>query len=251
MKKLFHIFTLFLLLVSCSDTEYRITGKIDNAADGDSVLLGYSTYGDEFTQTDIAYVKDKQFEFTGNVDGCKIYYIVYGNIDNDIYAPFFLEKGDIYVELSDDACRVTGTATNDLNTTFEDTLAQQIKEIYAIQYQLYSDSLMSDSARSALSISGYEKQTNSMAYVKEKIRENITSMFGLYLIVQFPELFDDDELTELNAKIPKENCDRKNNCLYDILQEIISERKEPQSNIDPFGLSEYGEEIEKELMKEN
>ncbi len=248
MKRLFYILSLLILIVSCGSSEYRIAGKIDNANDGDSVVLGYSIYGDEFTQTDVAVIENGQFEFTGNVNGCKIYYIVYENIDNDIYAPFFLEEGDIYVELSQDMCRVTGTPTNDLNTTFEETLTQQIKEIYEIQHLLYSDSLMSDSTRAALSLDGYEKQTNSMAYVREMIRDNITSMFGLYLIVQFPDLFDDVELTELAESIPKKYCNRDNNCLYDILQEIVSDRNKPLNDDDE---QLYDDEIEKELMNEN
>lgn len=246
MRKIFYILTLLIIFVSCSTAEYRIAGKIEGANDGDSVALGYSIYGDEFTQTDVAIIKNEQFEFNGNVNGCKIYYIVYENDNNEIYAPLFLEEGNINVELSQERYHITGTPTNDLNTSFEETLTQQIKEIYEIQNRLYSDSLMSDSVRSMLSLDGYEKQTNSMAYVRELIRDNITSMFGLYLIVQFYDLFDADELTQLAASIPKENCDRENNCLYDILQEIVSDINDPRNKDD----LRYNDEIEKELMKE-
>ena len=84
---------------------------------------------------------------------------------------------------------------------------------------------MSDSERSTLALSGYELQNKSMMYVKKVIKENITSILGLYLLVQFADIFDIQELEELECKIPTVHQARSNNSLYDILIEIIDERK--------------------------
>ncbi len=225
MKKAFHILAIAAMLTSCSSTEYKISGIAEEYVDGDSIELGYSIYGKDFTTVDKTAIKNGKFQFTGNIDGCKIYYIVYENDEKEIVIPFFLESGEISVELTKNNGRVTGTEANDINTAFKDTLEKNINAIYSIQETLHSDTLLSDSARSVLTLAGYELHNNSMIYIKKIIRENIKSIVGLYLLVQFSDLFDDTELEELEKSIPEENYNRDNNSLYDILNEIILERK--------------------------
>lgn len=225
MRNIFYTLLLLFTLLSCKESNYTITGTVKDAKNGERVSLGYSVYGEDFTKTDETTIKNGNFHFSGEIEGCKIYYLLYSSEDYEISTPFFLESGDITASLSNNVSRVSGTPTNDRNLEFEDSIAWYVNEIFSIQNRLYSDSIMPDTERSTLALSGYELQNKSMMYVKKVIKENITSILGLYLLVQFADIFDIQELEELERKIPTVHQARSNNSLYDILIEIIDERK--------------------------
>ena len=225
MRNIFYTTLLAFLLLSCGGSGYTINGTIENSNDGESVALGYSVYGDDFTRIDETTIKDGKFHFKGDIDGSKIYYLLYLNEEREICTPFFLENGEITANLSENISRVSGTPTNDANMAFEDSLLWYVNEIFSVENQLNSDSTISDSTRASIALRGYELQNESMMYVKEVIRENITSILGLYLLVQFADIFDIQELQELEREIPTVHQARSNNSLYDILMEIMDERK--------------------------
>ena len=225
MRNIFYTILLAFLLLSCAGSGYTISGTIENSNDGESVALGYSVYGSDFTKVDETTIKNGEFHFKGDVDGSKIYYLLYTTEDCEICTPFFLENGEITANLSENISRVSGTPANDANIEFEDSLLWYVNEIYSIENQLNSDSEMSDATRSSIALKGYELQNKSMMYVKKVIRENITSILGLYLLVQFADIFDIEELKKLEHSIPTAHQARSNNSLYDILIEIIDERE--------------------------
>lgn len=226
MKKIFLLFSIIALLASCGGTDYTINGTVKDAIDGDTVILGYSIDGINFTKVDKAVIEQGKYQFKGKVDGCKIYYIGYESATTDpLYVLLFLEGGNITADISAEGYSITGTPANDLNSEIEKQLAQYIDKIYELQNKLYTDSLMSDSAKSEISLQAMEKQRDAVLYVREAISNNMQSLIGMFLLVQYADLFDNDELESLIAEIPDDNIDRENNCLYDILQEILNDRK--------------------------
>ncbi len=227
-KKFISIFSFLVALVSCTGgSEYTINGTINGAIDGDTVLLGYSVDGIDFTTEQRTTIEGGKFHFSGKVDGCKIYYIGYNYTEPPIYSLLFLEGGNITTEISPEGSITSGTPANDLNAKIESDLVEYVNTIYDCQIQIYSDSLMSDTTKSRLSLLAMEAQRDASLYIKEVINENISSTVGLFLLVQYADLFDNDEFTRLVASIPDENIDRNNNCLYDILCEMKSERENP------------------------
>lgn len=232
MKKILSTLVVLATLSSCGSDTYTITGVVDGAVDGDSVTLGYSPLGDDLVIAQKTVIDNGKFRFNGKVDGTKIYYIGYDLAIEPIYLMFFLEGGDINVELTADGGKVTGTPSNDINSKFEEDMAHKVNRIYECQYAMYSDTLMSDSLKSRMELEAYEAQRDAVEYVQGMIRDNITSMMGLYLLVQYAELFEDEEFDKLLSMIPKEHIDRDNNCLYDILVEMQSDRKAPHSSDD-------------------
>ena len=67
------------------------------------------------------------------------------------------------------------------------------------------------------------------------------------MLVQYSDLFDNNELSELINEIPEKNIDRNNNFLYDILLEIQEERNSSGSLEDIINsISEEGEDFESE-----
>lgn len=248
MKKIFSLIVAAIMFAACSNNEYRITGNIEGAQDGDSVILGYSSDGMEFITVNKAAIKNGEFSFTGKQKGCKIYYIGYENDSiPPVYALFFLEAGDITAEISPNNSIIIGSPMNDLNKEIETSLENYVIEMLTYQEKLYSDSTLSDSEKEELGNKSYLVQRTAMTYIQETIRENIDNMVGLFMLVQYSDLFDNNELQELISAIPEKNIDRENNYLYDILLEIQEERNSSGSLEDIINsISEEGEDFESE-----
>ena len=228
MKKILSIFTLLVALVSCSGgSKYTINGTINGAIDGDTVLLGYSLDGSDFITEQKTTIEGGKFQFSGKVDGSKIYYIGYNYTEPPIYSLLFLEGGNITTEVSPEGSITTGTPANDLNAKIEKDLLEYVNTIYDCQIQIYEDTTLSDTTKARLSLLAMEAQRDASLYIKEVINDNITSIVGMFLLVQYADLFDNDELSRLVGSIPEEIIDRDNNCIYDILCEIKSERENP------------------------
>lgn len=233
MKKILSIFTLLAALVSCSGgSKYTINGTINGAIDGDTVLLGYSLDGSDFITEQKTTIEGGKFQFSGKVDGSKIYYIGYNYTEPPIYSLLFLEGGNITTEVSPEGSITTGTPANDLNAKIEKDLLEYVNTIYDCQIQIYEDTTLSDTTKARLSLLAMEAQRDASLYIKEVINDNITSIVGMFLLVQYADLFDNDELSRLVGSIPEEIIDRDNNCIYDILCEIKSERENPHPSED-------------------
>lgn len=227
MKKIFALIIAVATLCSCKDYTYRIDGTIDGAANGDSVSLCYSSDGQDVEVVEKVALKDGKFTFTGEEKKCKIFYIGHHKGADSQYALFFLEPGNIDVKISKDTYRITGTPTNDINTAIEDSLTQFVATIIECEEMLQNDTTLTEEAMLKIANRSYEAQSNAMKFVNEAIDENIENMVGLYLLVQYCDIFSDDELDALIARIPEENIDRENNPLYDILLQIKAIRNEP------------------------
>ncbi len=225
-RKISSILLVMLLLLSCNNSkEYSITGTIRGYSDGDTISLGYSADGKDYTITDKCIVKNEQFCFSGKTKGCDIYYIGYNTADEKPqFLLFFLEEGNIEIEITDQTVNVKGTPTNDLVSMVETKLQDYTSELYETQYRLESDSTMSDTEKSELALQAMEAQRDAVLYIQDIIRANIESAAGLYFLVQFSYLFDDNELISLTNDIPHKNIKRQNNCMYDMLKEEIVER---------------------------
>lgn len=230
MKQIFALLVTVFALFACSAPEYKITGTIDGAADGDSVMLGYSSNGVDFTTVKTAVIENGEFQFSGRQDGCKIYYIGYESEESPIYALFFLEGGEIKAEIGANYSYITGTPANDLNIQIEDSLESYVMKMLNYQDILYRDSTLTEAEKADLDSKNYDAQRAAMAYVQKAVRDNIDNMVGLFLLAQYSDLFDDNELVQLLASIPDENKDPDNNPLYDILLEIQSYRTNPETN---------------------
>lgn len=223
MKKTLLLLSFLLALASCS-SDYTIEGYIDGAIDGDSILLGYSVNGTDFIQTDRAVIEQGKFKFTGKTDGSKIYYLGYEHTPEPTYVLFFLESGNIKAEIFPDRYIVTGTPANDLNLEIDRQLGEYLNELDELQTQIYVDTLMSDSVKSAIALKAMETQRDAILYIKDAIRNNIESIVGMFLLVQYHDNFDNEEFKTLVEAIPHKYIDRDNNLVYDILQEELKNR---------------------------
>lgn len=248
MKRFFLFSCIIALLASCGGADYTISGSVDGAIDGDTVILGYSVDGINFTKVDKAVIEQGQYRFTGEVDGCKIYYIGYEKPTAEpLYVLLFLEGGDITANIMSDGYSISGTPTNELNTRIEEQLGKYIDKIYELQNKLYTDTLMSDSVKSEISLQAMETQRDAVLYIKDAISNNMQSLVGMFLLVQYADLFENEELESLIAEIPEDNIDRENNCLYDILQEILTDKKSSHTINEMLDEEIHESEVDKTL----
>lgn len=227
MKKLFSIPLLFMVLAlfSCAQ-EYTIKGTIDGAVDGDSVVLGYSVDGEEFTVADRTVVENGEFHFDGRVNGSKIYYIGYEQSLEPMYLLFFLEGGNIEIRMSGEESTATGTPSNELNAEVEATIMDYVTQLLGAEVVLESDNdTVSDSLKVALHQKLYDTQRDVSQYIRSIIFQNKESIVSLYMMVQYIDLFGVEEIEQYVSEVPAENIDRNNNCLYDVLVEALNDRK--------------------------
>lgn len=247
MKKILALVISIMALCACQSTTYKIDGSIEGAQEGDTVVLGYSNNGQDFKATAKTAIKDGRFTFNGEVDGCKIYYIGYEGAEEPIYAMFFLEPGNIKADITYTGSHITGTTTNDKNIELEEKLEQYVVEMLQYQDTLYRDTTLTDDKKAELGNNCYKVQQEAMTYIQDIIRDNIDNMIGIFMLVQYSDLFDNNELSSLIAAIPGKLIDRDNNYLYDILLQIQEERNTP-GTIDEIinAIEEEGEELKLE-----
>lgn len=229
MRQLLIVLSTILFFCACNTPEYRINGTIEGVADGDTVELGYSNDGMDFIVTERSVIKDGKFAFHGKQDGCKIFYIKYDYRVDDtdvtpLYAMFFLEPGNINAEFTTESYRITGTATNDINTAIEDSLQSYFAQIITYQEALLQDSTMSEKQKAELENKSYMAMYDATTYTKSVVEKNIENMAGLFFLVRFIDIFDNSELSRLMAEVPEENKDADNNPLFEILYEVSQER---------------------------
>ena len=240
MKKLFSLITLMVFLVSCGGTKsYNIDGNIaiDGLKDGDTISLGYSTDGATYTPESYAVVKDGKFNFTGNTENCKLYYLVNHSTEEPL-AIVFLEGGNISATINNEQSLISGTTSNDLYTKLQESLSEKVMMLQEKQMQLYLDTTLTEEQREGIikELESVSEEASNMA--KEFITNNIETMPALFMLVQFANMFEDEELNALIEKIPDTNKDSENNCFFTTLQQIQEQRNNPQDFSDYFKSAE-------------
>ena len=230
MKKIFSLIALMALIVSCGGTKsYKIDGAVsaENFAEGDTISLGYSLDGANYTPESYAVIKDGKFEFTGNVENCKLYYLVNHKTEEPL-AMLFLEGGNIKATIDNEKNEVKGTSSNDVYTELQNNLANYVSQLQEKQISLYIDTTLTEEQRESILNELQTLSEKASGVAKDFINNNIEKLPGLFMLVQCANMFDDEEFDALVKQIPEECKDADNNCLYAVLLDIQEQRKNPQ-----------------------
>lgn len=211
---------IIFLFMSCSDKVcYTVSGTIEGAAEGDSVILFYSSNGERLSLAGTTTIKEGEFAFEGETDADGIYYIGYEKGDTPLYALFFLEEGDIRANITRERSLFYGTPNNERNRICEDTLAHYLQVLSAIENRFYTDSLSAEEM-TTLVIKGYETQKSLVEHIHKSVEENVYNLFGLFMLVVYNDFFEPQEFSRLLKMVPVNSINRSNNSLYDIAVEI-------------------------------
>ena len=248
MKKIFSLIALLALIVSCGGSNsnsvsgggaYKIDGTIafEGIVDGDSLSMGYSNDGMSYTPESYAVIKDGKFKFSGKVKSTQLCYLVNHKTEEPL-AQLFLEGGDITVSITNENLVVSGTASNDGFNNLQATLQDYVMKLQEKQFALYLDTTLTEAQREDIlgELQTLSEQASSVA--KEFVTTNISTLPGLFMLVQCANLFEEQEFDALANQVPENFKECEDNCLYDVLLNIQEQRKNPQDFSNDFEMLE-------------
>lgn len=137
------------MLVGCmactGNAGYKITGTVENAQEGDTVVLQEAVNGD-LSPLETTVIRNGYFTFEGKQDSAICRYIT-GKIDGREYmVDFFLENGNITVSLTKEAVSATGTYINDIHQKVREVVDKAVAEIDEA-YAFLRDTTLTDEQR--------------------------------------------------------------------------------------------------------
>lgn len=133
------ILTVIALLVSCkSGSDFRLTGTIANAEDGEMICLSYPVKSGDiwYKQCDTAYLDNGKFQFRGCVDGVVPAEITFRNLD---CAQLYLEPSRLKFRAERSALydyTLSGLSIGDDLKQYRQAFAEYDKEVYEKNHEV-------------------------------------------------------------------------------------------------------------------
>ena len=206
MKKFTYVLATAAFLAACSGNQgYTVTGTVDGAADGTVVYLQQQE-GRQFIKLDSAVIQNGQFTLEGRQDTAKVCVLTCKAGEEAVGMDFFLENGQINVQLSADAHSATGTPNNDAYQIIRQQLNDLNKQLFAT-YESLSDSTLTDEQRESKRTDIETLDAKMEEVSKAGIAQNITNAVGVYLLKRNYYSMGVEELEPLVAQIPAELTD--------------------------------------------
>lgn len=204
MKKILFLMLSVALLAACGGNKYSVSGTIEGAADGDTVLICDISNGVSLQAIDSTVVKNGKFSFKGQTDTCDVCILAF-NIDGQMNTcTFFLEPGNIKINYSADQTQtVGGTISNDAFQKFYDEIDK------VEQKAMDLDKRMQQATAAGENMESYQDEMDDVQdmyrdVVQKSIRENVDNMFGFNQLLDYYSMFEPTELEELlKAMEPK------------------------------------------------
>jgi thiol-disulfide isomerase/thioredoxin len=181
-----------IALVACHSSSFKINGTIEGVKDGDILYISYDL--EQGTPADSFYVKDGKFTYEGKTDSTRLC-VIYSKTRIDINSTFFVEPGEIDIQLSDvpERQKVSGTKVNEQWQLLVDSINLYSKQLNDISAQLFSQAY-NEEAQAALRV----KATNTEAKLSQCILafadRNITNELGFFLV----NLYDENYISDSN-----------------------------------------------------
>ncbi len=195
---LFSIAFMAISCVACTGIGYRITGTVENAKDGDTVLLQEVVDGDLQIQ-ERTVINNGRFSFEGRQDSVVNRYITCIIDGHEYLVDFFLENGNINMNLSKENVSVTGTSNNDIYQSVREAISNAMDDINQA-YAILRDTTLTDEQRKEAEQQVRKKDAAYYQTVKECMKKNITNLSGISLFKQMYRqntLEENDSLLQL------------------------------------------------------
>ena len=203
MKKLIYLLAAAAVMAACSDNKgYTVTGTVEGAADGDTVYLKKAE-GRQLVSLDSTVITNGTFTFKGIQDTVANRYITYAAQDKEpLLIDFFLENGQININLTRNNDSATGTPNNDIYQAIRTQLNDLNGQIMAIYDVIATDSTLTEEQSNAKGKEIEALQDKSVSVLKDAISQNITNAVGVHLLKQNFYYMDVKELDPLMPQIP-------------------------------------------------
>ena len=177
-------------MVACQNKNaYIITGTLEGAKENDSVSLQL-VEGRKMTEIQKVPVIKGQFKFKGVADSVQVAAITLG----DAFCQFFLEPGEIKVELKQDQLTYAlGTPNNNAHDSFMEDM-KALDEEYAEIVKNSQKPELTDEQRKEVKeqLDGFEAKFYQA--IKNSILDNDNNYFGLKNLCDYYTLFSPEEL---------------------------------------------------------
>lgn len=181
---------------------FHINGNIGDAEDGTIVMLQLDKEQsmEIIQQTE---VKNHRFSFNGTADTvleCNITYLVKGN---PIGASFFLESGEIVMDLSNETSSIKGTPNNDLYQKFLNRINAIYAQIGSAYNEMPEDSLHNHNAQETTlndKVNTLNRKANELIFTT--IEENINNPVGYHLFCRFYENLSAEQQEKIINSLP-------------------------------------------------
>ena len=205
MNKIVYLFAAgAMALTACSnDLAYKISGTIENVADGEFVYLSEAK-GREMVKLDSAVVTAGAFTFEGRQDAPTNRYITYTPKEGrPSYYDFFLENGNIAMTLVKENPSVTGTPNNEIYQAYKNEMLPLNKQ-YGDLYKQYRAEGTTDEQKAELEkqMEEIDNKMNDLTF--KTIDANITNAVGIHLWPSNSYSMELSQLQALAAKVPAE-----------------------------------------------
>ena len=198
MNKIVYLFAAgAMALTACSnDPAYKISGTIENVADGEFLYLSEAK-GREMVKLDSAVVTAGAFTFEGRQDAPTSRYITYTPKEGrPSYYDFFLENGNIAMTLVKENPSVTGTPNNDIYQAYKN-------EIQPLNKQYRAEGTTDEQkAELEKQMEEIDNKMNDLTF--KTIDANITNAVGIHLWPSNSYSMELSQLQALAAKVPAE-----------------------------------------------
>ena len=204
MNKIVYLFAAgTMALAACSnDPAYKISGTIENVADGEYVYLSEAK-GREMVKLDSAVVTAGAFTFEGRQDEVVNRYITYTPKEGrGPRVDFFLENGNITVVMGENAS-VTGTTNNDIYQAYKNEAAALNKEMRALYEQTKAEGV-TEEQKAEIEKQYEELDAKLTDLTFQTIDANITNPVGIHLWPGNSYSMELEQLQALAAKVPAE-----------------------------------------------
>ena len=149
MKKFIYLLAVAAIVAACSGNKgYVVTGTVEGGADGDTVFL-QKVDGRNLVKVDSAVITKGTFTFKGVQDTAVNRYVTYRPAGKEgILMDFFLENGNININLTRDNDSATGTPSNDAYQEIRAQINDISKKMNAI-YEAMGNTSLSDEQKEA------------------------------------------------------------------------------------------------------
>ncbi|MCR5820371.1 MAG: AhpC/TSA family protein [Bacteroidaceae bacterium] len=199
--KLLLAFTV-LGLASCTQNDsYTITGTVDDAQDGDRILILVPN-GEDMDTLNSTTINNGKFFLGGEIDSIQMAYAIYESEQRPAQVIFFIESGDMTMALHPDSAysEVTGTPNNDLQTDLTSkayAIQESLSDLYANLMKSGSDEAQAQFQQAADSL-----QNCLIELYKNFIQENISTFAGQFYLANVGEQLGDGFMEEQIKALP-------------------------------------------------
>ena len=145
---------------------YVVTGTVEGASDGDTVYLQEAN-GRNLVKLDTAVITKGTFTFEGTQDSVVSRYITCEVDGEPLMIDFFLENGQININLTRDNDSATGTPNNDIYQTIRTQLNGLNGQIMAIYESMANDTTLTEEQRNAKGSEIEALQDKSVSILKD------------------------------------------------------------------------------------